>query len=100
MVALIRTDKTRTEIEPNNGNKFTLEELQEYVGGHIECPRLPDGSVMILNEEGKIRGLPINYSATQIWIDRFGVSSDVILGDVVLMNKEEWKAWNVLDEEE
>ena len=40
----------------------TLEAKQKIVGGHIECTcLLDDDSVSIIcNEEGKIRGLPLN----------------------------------------
>lgn len=39
----------------------TLEALQELVGGYIETVSLPGGIVMIVNEEGKILRLPINF---------------------------------------
>ena len=39
----------------------TLEALQELVGGYIETVNLPGSIVMIVNEEGKILRLPINF---------------------------------------
>lgn len=39
----------------------TLEALQDLVGGYIETVSLPGGIVMIVNEEGKILRLPINF---------------------------------------
>lgn len=39
----------------------TLEALQELVDGYIETVNLPGGIVMIVNEEGKILGLPLNF---------------------------------------
>lgn len=39
----------------------TLESLQELVDGYIETVNLPGGIVMIVNEEGKILHLPINF---------------------------------------
>ena len=38
----------------------TLEAMQEFVGGYIEAVTLPDGKVIICNEEGKLLGLPYN----------------------------------------
>lgn len=38
----------------------SLENLQKYVGGYIEAVALPSGIVVICNEEGKIKHLPIN----------------------------------------
>lgn len=37
-----------------------LENLQNTVDGHIETVSLPDGVVIICNEEGRIRGLEHN----------------------------------------
>lgn len=39
----------------------TLDALQELVGGYIETVNLPGSIVMIVNEEGKILRLPINF---------------------------------------
>ena len=39
----------------------SLENLQKWVGGYIECVTLDIGLVMIINEEGKIRDLPHNF---------------------------------------
>ena len=38
----------------------TLEALQQTVGGYIETVTLADNSVIICNEEGRLRGLPFN----------------------------------------
>ena len=38
-----------------------LDALQELVGGYIETVNLPGGIVMIVNEEGRILRLPINF---------------------------------------
>ncbi len=39
----------------------TLDKLQELVGGWIETVFLPHNIFMIVNEEGKLNGLPINF---------------------------------------
>ena len=41
-----------------------LESMQEVVGGYIETTRdtLLPGMVLVVNEEGKIKGLPMNRS--------------------------------------
>lgn len=44
----------------------TLEELQRIVGGFIETIRFDEQSVLIVNEEGKLRGLPLNFI---VWND-------------------------------
>jgi len=37
--------------------------LSQTVGGHIEAVPLETNCTMYINEEGKLRGLPINYVA-------------------------------------
>lgn len=34
MATLIKADGTQTEIQPQNGTDFSLEELQKYVDGY------------------------------------------------------------------
>ena len=52
----------------------TLKALQAEVGGYIEAIPL-DGMAFIVNEEGKLRGMPENF--------RFG--NDVLVGTVLLI---------------
>lgn len=52
--------------EPKNGTDFSLEELQEFVGGDIEIITLADDLIMVVNEEGKLFDLPFNEAATEI----------------------------------
>ena len=52
----------------------TLAALQKEVGGYIEVIPL-DGMAFIVNEEGKLHGLPENF--------RFG--NDVLVGTVLLV---------------
>ena len=41
----------------------SLENLQKTVGGYIETVTLDNGLVLIVNEEGKLRNMPYNFSA-------------------------------------
>lgn len=70
------------------GDKFLLEELQEYVGGFIELVPLDGHIMMVVNEEGKLLRMPDNAMATDI--NRlFRKSPDVLVGDVVLCYTDE-----------
>lgn len=40
--------------------KNDLKVFQNFVGGYIEAFCQPDGIIIICNEEGKLKGLPIN----------------------------------------
>ena len=66
-------------IEPE-GETWTLKELQELVGGYIEIVAAPNhpGRVLVINEEGKLKGLPFNKNATDLYI------YEPIVGDAVI----------------
>ena len=53
MATLIKTDGSLTEIEPKNGQKFELEELQQYVQGYIELVFLKEDRLLVINDDGK-----------------------------------------------
>jgi hypothetical protein len=59
----------------------SLEEQQKYVGGYIEYVYMGD-SVLIVNEEGRILGLPINKFITSLY-------GSPIFGDVIMTKIEE-----------
>lgn len=58
----------------------SLEFYQEIVGGTIEVVRCFDKNVMVINDEGKIRGLKRNGLATLYYGNPF----DEIVGTVVI----------------
>jgi len=52
-------------ITPANGKEFTLDELQDAVGGYTELVRLPHWW-LVVNDESAINGSPLNHVATAI----------------------------------
>ena len=40
----------------------SLKDLQKMVGGYIETVTLPNGVVLICNEEGRLRNMPYNFT--------------------------------------
>jgi len=81
MAFVIRTDGTSERLWGDD--KPTLTQIQEVVGGWIEhVPIIMEGMYMYCNEEGKLKGLPPNWLATNL-ID----FDDVICGDVVIMEE-------------
>jgi hypothetical protein len=65
MATLIRPNGMKTEVHPCNGTDFSLRELKAAIGGgHIEVIRLNQRDVMVLDEDGKGKGLPPNFEAT------------------------------------
>lgn len=79
MATLIHSDGCTETVKPKNGRYFSLAELQGYVDGYIELTRVNDGRAMIVNEEGKLHGLPYNATATKM--HRY---DDPIVGDVLV----------------
>jgi hypothetical protein len=75
----IKTDGTVVEVKPSKGKHFNLQELQKFVGGYIELVYLPNNRIMVVNEEGKVDGLPVNERATNMI-----TFDDVIVGDVLV----------------
>ena len=88
MGKIYKTDGTTIAVEPKNGTDYSLEELQEIVGGYIEVLPLNDDEIMVLNEEGKILGLDLNDNATEL-ISEAGMWDDFIVGDVLVCKNDE-----------
>ena len=72
--ALCRTSQGRVggdEVR-KRGQGPDHEDLQEIVGGYIECVGVFDNILCVCNEEGKMRKLPPNFI----------LNGDIIVGDV------------------
>lgn len=68
------------DVEPNNGSDFSLEELNKFVDGFIEVVWLPNGKLMVVNEEGQLKRLIPNPVASII-------ARQMIVGDVLLCDE-------------
>jgi hypothetical protein len=69
-----------------------LADYQHTVGGYIEIVRIHGYPLLIVaDEEGKVRGLPINKRATCLWwlLNPNGLGGDVLVGDVVIVGAEQ-----------
>jgi hypothetical protein len=85
---IYKPDGTETEVTPKD-KSFTLDELKEIVGGWIEVVALK-GSYMVVNEEGKLMGLPFNLRATTIARQHLN-NGDFIVGTVIIVPFELWE---------
>lgn len=85
MATLIKSNGEESYVEPKNGHEFTLEELQGLVGGYIEMVPL-SGQIIVCDEEGLLKGLPVNKRAT-IVARALGWSGDSFVGNVVICDK-------------
>jgi len=78
---LYKADGTVEEIAIPDGNNC-LHILQKAVAGFVERVTTTDGREMWINDESKLRGLPLNHKASMLWEGyNFG---DPICGDVVV----------------
>ena len=79
--------------EPN------LESAQKFVGGMVQGIEFPNGDYMIMNEEGKLMGLPLNPEATTLWRSTFTKDKylfgydDFVAGPAILIKKDALKRW-------
>lgn len=78
MALILNADGTRQEVK---GIAFT--QMQEAVGGYVERVFLSDGRSMYVNEDGRMKQLPLNEQASQL------AGVDIVGNAVVLTKKEE-----------
>lgn len=84
---LIKADGMVSNVYPMNGTDFTLEELQDFVGGYIEIAELRCADTtypldtIVVNEDGLSLGLTFNPVASAL----FGYAG--VVGDVLITSK-------------
>ena len=95
----VNTTPDQFKVIDNVKDEPTLEEAQAFVGGMVEGITFPNGDYMIINEEGKLIGLPINEEASQLWKDTFDNDNyitgrdDWVAGNAILIKKKALKRW-------
>ena len=78
---VIETDGTIKYIEQSK--KHAFKQLQTIIGGYIIPIALPQGQIMVVDEDGIPKGLKINKVASAILME-LGAMMDPILGTVVI----------------
>jgi len=79
MIQLIKSDGTVTD----NFTADTLKQKQDAVGGYIGVVYSNADKVLIVNEEGMMRDLPLNEKASEI-------AGHPIAGDVICLDREDY----------
>jgi hypothetical protein len=82
-ITVLKTDNTQEDITVKE--EGLLETLQGIVGGYIEVIRLDPDSIMVVNEEGWLKKLPLNFKASK------QLGGHIILGNVVVINDKDLK---------
>lgn len=90
----VMTLKANSQLEiadyPEAGMEDSLKFLQNIVGGYIEFIDLPkQKAVMVVNEEGKLNGLPTNVLASVLFYQNYAETRDFIVGDVAFLSADE-----------
>jgi hypothetical protein len=101
MALEIRKEDIRPELKiiEDVKDEPDLKAAQEFVGGMVEGIQFPNGDYMIINEEGKLIGLPINEEASQLWKDTFDNDNyitgrdDFVVGNAILIKKKALNNW-------
>ena len=86
---LAKCTGTLQPIRPMNGESYTLTEMQHYVGGYIETVNVGNGKVLVVDEEGKLKGKLPNRIATG-WLQEEGIR-DWVAGDAMLIDRKHIK---------
>ena len=95
----VNTDANEFKIVSDSKDEPTLESAQKFVGGRVEGITFPNGDYLIINEEGKLEGLPLNPEATALWRATFTKDKylfgydDFVVGPAILIKKQALKNW-------
>lgn len=83
MATLYKTNGEVLEINPKNGKKFKLIEVQSYCEGYIELVYLPNSEILIVNEEGRINGMEVNENASKFLWSKLPQVNYPLFGNVI-----------------
>ena len=95
----LSTDANEFVIIDDVKNEPTLKAAQDFVGGYVEGITFPNGDYLLVNEEGKLRNLPLNPEATALWRATFDNDNyitgrkDFVVGPAILIKKQALKNW-------
>ena len=66
----------------------SLEQAQKFVGGYVERMKLPNGSVLLFDEDGLLKQLPLNDEATKLVNSLNPMYFVTVVGNVIHLPKE------------
>ena len=95
----LNTKAVEFKIIKDSKDEPDLKAAQEFVGGMVQGIEFPNGDYMIMNEEGKLMGLPLNPEATTLWRATFDNDNfitgrkDFVVGPAILIKKDALKRW-------
>ena len=99
MTKEINTKASEFKIIEDAKDEPSLKAAQAFDGGYIEGITFPNGDYLIINEEGKLMGLPFNPEASALWKATFDNDNyvtgrnDFVVGPAILIKKAALKRW-------
>ena len=98
-MSTVNTTADQFKIIEDSKDEPDLAAAQDFVGGNVEGITFPNGDYMIMNEEGKLIGLPLNPEATLLWRATFDNDNfitgrkDWVAGPAILIKQKALKRW-------
>ena len=95
----VNTATAEFKIITDKKNEPQYKAVSDFVGGMVECVSMPNGDLLLLNEEGKLMGLPVNDKASKLWKDTFDNDNyitgrkDYVVGPAILIKKQALNTW-------
>ncbi len=95
----VNTTAAEFKIITDKKDEPDLKAAQDFVGGYVEGITFPNGDYLIINEEGKLIGLPLNPEATALWRMTFDNDNyitgrnDFVVGPAILIKKQALNTW-------
>ena len=95
----VNTTAAEFKIITDKKDEPDLKAAQDFVGGYVEGITFPNGDYLIINEEGKLIGLPLNPEATALWKATFDNDNyitgrnDFVVGPAILIKKQALNTW-------
>ena len=89
----------KLQIIEDSKHEPDLKSAQQFVGGYVEGIQFPNGDYLIVNEEGKLKNLPLNEEATKLWKATFDNDNyitgrdDFVVGPAILIKKDALNTW-------
>ena len=95
----IKLNECEFKIIKDKKDEPKYKEVSKFVGGMVECITFPNGDLLLINEEGKLIGLPLNSEATMMWRATFDNDNyitghkDFVVGNAMLIKKQALNHW-------
>ena len=95
----INTQDAEFKMIVNKKDEPDYKAVSKFVGGMVEAITFPNGDLLLLNEEGKLMGLPLNEKATALWRKHFTKEThlfgydDVVVGPAMVIQKNALNTW-------